>query len=122
MNLLVGYLLLHREKAGQTSLVLYFVAMSLHFMASDYGMRGLSEAYDRRGRRVISGAVALGWVLGLFIDLPPAGIGFLFAFLAGGIKLNTLKTELPENRSSRFGAFPGRRRPLLCHHAGRARI
>ena len=29
----------------------------------------------------------------------------LFAFLAGGVVLNVMKEELPEERQSRFGAF-----------------
>ena len=31
--------------------------------------------------------------------------GFLFAFLAGGVTLNVLKEELPEERQSRFWPF-----------------
>lgn len=31
----------------------------------------------------------------------------LFAFLAGGVILNVLKEELPEERESRFSAFAG---------------
>lgn len=108
LNLLVGYLLLHREETGPASLAIYFVAMALHFLTSDYGMRlDHSEAYRKRGRWVISAAVALGWLLGLVIELPPVGVGFLFAFLAGGIMLNTLKEELPEDRASRFLPFLG---------------
>jgi zinc transporter ZupT len=36
---------------------------------------------------------------------PPQFIGLLFAFLAGGIVLNVLKEELPEDRESQFWAF-----------------
>ena len=32
-------------------------------------------------------------------------IGLLFAFLAGGVVLNVLKEELPEDRQSRFLPF-----------------
>ena len=88
------------------SLALYFGAMALHFMTVDHGMRGdHSEAYDRHGRWVISAAVAAGWVLGMLTTVPPVGVGFLFAFLAGGIVLNTLKEELPQERESKLWPF-----------------
>ena len=108
LNLLIGYLLLHREDTGWASLALYFGAMSLHFMTVDHGMRGdHREAYERRGRWVISAAVAAGWLLGVLVTVPPVGVGFLFAFLAGGIVLNTLKEELPQERESRLWPFLG---------------
>ncbi|WP_338241017.1 hypothetical protein [Aurantiacibacter hainanensis] len=105
-NALIGYLLLHREEAGGWSLALYFVAMGLHFFTADFGMRqDHREAYDGMGRWVISAAVIAGWVAGLAVDLSPVLIGFLFAFLAGGIILNVLKEELPEERQSFFLPF-----------------
>lgn len=108
LNLLVGYLLLHREETGPWSLGLYFVAMALHFLTSDYGMRiDHPEAYEKRGRWVLAASVVIGWALGLAVSLPLVAVGFLFAFLAGGIILNTLKEELPEDRSSRFLPFLG---------------
>ncbi len=105
-NALIGYLLLHREEAGPWSLGLYFVAMSLHFLTADFGMRqDHRQAYDRLARWVISAAVVGGWVLGIFVELSPVLIGCLFAFLAGGIILNVLKEELPEERQSYFMPF-----------------
>ncbi|MDT0574830.1 hypothetical protein RM533_01380 [Croceicoccus sp. F390] len=108
LNLLVGYLLLHRDQSGLSSLILYFVAMTLHFVTSDFGMRNDHvEAYQARGRWVITAAVVTGWLIGLAWTVPPVMIGFLFAFLAGGITLNVLKEELPEDRQSRFAPFIG---------------
>lgn len=105
-NVLVGYLLLHREERGVWSLVIYAVAMGLHFVTNDYGLRqDRKEQYDARDRWSIAAAVLLGWGLGLFASLPPIVIGFLFAFLAGAMVLNVLKEELPEERRSRFWPF-----------------
>jgi hypothetical protein len=39
------------------------------------------------------------------IQLPQHALSVPFAILAGGIVLNVLKEELPEERQSRFGAF-----------------
>ena len=43
--------------------------------------------------------------MGLATTLHPVAIGALFAILGGGVVLNVLKEELPENRESRFWAF-----------------
>ncbi|RYH02585.1 hypothetical protein EU805_08145 [Salipiger sp. IMCC34102] len=105
-NVLIGYLLLHREETGLWSLFIYFVAMGLHFVTNDFGMRDdHRDLYDRRGRWFIAAAVLIGWTLGVTISVSEIVIGFLFAFLAGGVVLNVLKEELPEERKSRFLPF-----------------
>lgn len=105
-NLLVGYLLLHREQPGLMSLLIFAVAMSLHFVVNDYGLReDQQEQYEAFGRWAIAVAVLTGWLLGALVSLPEVVIGFLFAFLAGGVVLNVLKEELPEERESRFLPF-----------------
>ena len=57
------------------------------------------------GRWVIAGSVLFGWVLAVFVSLPQIIIGFVFAFLAGGVILKVLKEELPEERRSKFRPF-----------------
>ena len=107
-NLIIGYLLLHREAAGLGSLLIYGVAMSLHFVANDFGLRkDHRERYDRVARWVLAAAVMGGWGLGTFAKLPEVSIALLFAFLAGAIVLNVLKEELPEERESRLWPFVG---------------
>lgn len=50
-NILIGYLLLHREDAGTASLLLYGGAMAFHFLSSGYGMRlDHRAAYDGTAR------------------------------------------------------------------------
>ena len=105
-NLLIGYLLLHREETGAWSLAAYFVAMALHFVTSDFGLRlDHQQRYDRVVRWVLVAAVLIGWGLGAATTIPPVAIGFAFAFLAGAVVLNVLKEELPEHRQSRFWPF-----------------
>ncbi len=108
LNLLIGYLLVHREEAGPWALGLYFSAIGLHFLTADFGMRQHHpEPYDRWGGPVLAAAVVAGWGLGLFITLPSAAIAGLFAFLAGNIVLGVLKEELPDERQSFFLPFAG---------------
>jgi hypothetical protein len=105
-NALIGYLLVHREESGFFNLLLFFVAMAMHFIVNDFGLReNHKKPYDGVGRWVLSSAVIMGWVIGTHTEIHQAAIAVLFAFLAGGIVLNILKEELPEERESRFWAF-----------------
>lgn len=105
-NLIVGYLLLHREESGLRSLRWYFIAMALHFVVNDFGLREHHKgSYHSTGRWFLAAAVLAGWGLGLVVEVSETLLNLLFAFLAGGVVLNVLKEELPEERKSSFWAF-----------------
>ncbi len=105
-NVLIGYLLVHREETDLRGLLVYAVAMGLHFVVNDQGLREQhGQAYDRAGRWLLAVAPLLGWGLGVVLEVPSLALSALFAFLAGGVVLNVLKEELPEERESRFSAF-----------------
>lgn len=92
---------------GDVAVLLTFaVAMALHFLVTDYGLReDFRHGWMRTGRWVLSGAVMIGWALGATIALPEIAILGAIALLGGGVILNVLKEELPEERQSRFGAL-----------------
>lgn len=105
-NALIGYLLVHREDENLRGLYFYAIAMGLHFLVNDYGLRhDHKNTYRRMGRWILSAAIVIGWVMGLATQISDAATGALFAFLAGGVILNVLKEELPEERASRFVPF-----------------
>jgi zinc transporter ZupT len=105
-NAMLSYLLLHREDQTHLGLLLYFVAIGLHLATTDFGLRQHAPAaYDRVARWVLCAAVLAGWLPGLLFEVAEPVVAMLFAFLAGGIVLNVLKEELPEDRQSRFSAF-----------------
>lgn len=105
-NALIGYLLLHRENADWGSLLIFAIAMALHFLVNDFGLReDHKKSYDRTGRWILAAAIIVGWVIGTATAIHEAAIAVLFAFLAGGVTLNVLKEELPEERQSHFGSF-----------------
>lgn len=107
-NVLIGYLLVNREEPDLRGLVLYAAAMSLHFIVNDRALdEHHGELYRRIGRWLLAGGVTLGWAIGLLVALPENVLAYLFAFLAGGIVMNVMKEELPEERESRFSAFVG---------------
>ncbi|WP_433628488.1 hypothetical protein [Halomicrococcus sp. NG-SE-24] len=105
-NALIGYLLVHRERPGVESLLLFATAMALHFVVNDFGLRDHHhEAYDRLGRWILAVGVVAGWALGSATVVGELAVNTLFAFLAGSIVLNVIKEELPEDRDSRVWSF-----------------
>lgn len=105
-NALIGYLLLHREQPGLRSLAFFAVAMALHFLVTDFGLTEDHQArYRRTGRWVLVAAVFAGLAAGAATEIPAAALAVLVAFLAGGVILNVLKEEVPNERRSRFWAF-----------------
>lgn len=102
-NILIGYLLVRSER---DNLLLYGLAMGLHFLVNDQGLRAHHQhRYDDVGRWLLAAAVMAGWLLGVQVGLGPTAVNLLIAALSGGVVLNVLKEELPEQRESRFWAF-----------------
>lgn len=105
-NALIGYLLVHREEENKRGLLLFFIAMALHFLVNDFGLRqDHKKTYQRIGRWALAVAILAGWLIGLATDVNRMVVDVLFSFIAGGIILNVLKEELPEERQSRFAPF-----------------
>lgn len=101
-NAVIGYLLVRRE----SGMLLFAIAMGLHFVVNDHGLRhDHGAAYHRYGRWLVSAGVVGGAVVALVSKVAPPVVGLLLAFIGGGTILNVLKEELPEERQSRFGAF-----------------
>ncbi len=105
-NAIIGYVLLHREDPALDLLLLYAFAMGLHFFVNDYGLRQeYPRLYHDTGRWVLAGAVVAGCVVSAFVELSEPVIVGMIAFLGGGVVLNVLKEELPDDRQSRFWPF-----------------
>jgi hypothetical protein len=105
-NALIGYLLIERMTASLTALVAFTIAIGLHQFVNDYGLSDHHrEEYAHEGRWILTASVLGGWTIGLLVDLPPATIALVLAFVSGAIVLNVLKEELPAYREGRFTAF-----------------
>lgn len=105
-NGVIGYLLVREEYEDAWGMTLFFIAMGVHFMTNDKALRAThSEDYDRYGRWLLAAAILIGWGIGAFADVHEWIISVLTAFLAGGVILNVLKEELPEERESSLLAF-----------------
>lgn len=105
-NFSIGYVLAESEFDTAWAMTLYFLALGIHFVTVDQGLRHHHrQQYDRRGRLWLSLAVLAGWGVGVFSALHEVTLSMIVAFLAGGIILNVMKEELPEERDSSFRAF-----------------
>ncbi|MFW5652466.1 MAG: hypothetical protein ACOC0P_00330 [Planctomycetota bacterium] len=105
-NVLIGYLLLDRQESGMIPLLLFGIAMALHFIVIDHGLREHHRhRYQRIGRWILTAGVITGFLVSLIYTAPRWAVALVFAIVAGGVILNVIKEELPKERESRFWAF-----------------
>lgn len=105
-NALIGYLIVERLPHGGMALLWYTLAMSLHFVVSDFSLRNHhADVYDRYGRWILAGSVVVGFAVSLVTHVSEPLLAVITSFLAGGVILNVMKEELPEEKETRFGAF-----------------
>lgn len=105
-NTLIGYLLVHRDEHGPAVLALFAGAMGLHFLVTDHGLHEhFQDRYHDVGRWLLSIAILVGWAIGQLVPVSETVLHVLFALLAGGVILNVMKEELPEQDDSRITPF-----------------
>ncbi|TAA72645.1 hypothetical protein D2909_05620 [Planococcus salinarum] len=105
-NSLIGYLLVHDQFANRWGMFFYFVAMGLHFITIDKSLRSTHKKdYDKYGRWLLTTAIIIGWLVGILTEVGELVVSLLVALLAGGVILNVMKEELPEERESSFLSF-----------------
>jgi hypothetical protein len=93
---LIGYLVTMQAVLNRPVLLIT-VALSAHFFGTDID---LSERYNalfiKRGSFVLSIAVIAGMLIAVFLPVNGLVYSAGFSFLAGGILINTLRTEIPD--------------------------
>ena len=105
-NFIIGYLLPRGYAANDLRLLYYTVAMTFHFAVTDYGLYDhYKQRYSRGGRWLLILALLAGWGVGRITDLPKIYLAVIFSFVGGGVIMNVLKEELPEERRSSLPAF-----------------
>jgi hypothetical protein len=106
---LVSYLMVRDAEYGVLSLLLYLIAMGLHFVVVDHSLREQhGDAYDRRGRWFLAVAVLLGGFSAKVTVLPEQTVLTLLGLVAGGVISNNTLMELSrENEGSFFPFFAG---------------
>ena len=105
-NAVIGYLLLRGDLDDGMQLVLYTLALGVHFVINDFALsEHHRDAYRHFARWILAGAVVVGWALGAATDVSERVIAVIVAFIAGGVILNVLKEELPGERLAQFWPF-----------------
>ncbi len=103
---LIGYLVIERAEHGVLPLVAYTFAMAVHFLIVDHALEEEhGRAYRAWGRRLLAASVLVGWLIGVVTPLSEVAIARLFAVLAGGVVITSLRAELPNDREGRFWPF-----------------
>ena len=103
---LIGYLVIERAEHGAIALVLYTIAMAVHFLIVDHSFsEGHGRAYGPGARWILAASVVVGWLISLATPLSETVVARLFAVLAGGMVITSLRSELPDDRNGRFWPF-----------------
>jgi hypothetical protein len=103
---LVTYTLVRGPERTSTFVVLYAVAMGLHFLSLERSLvEEHEELYHRPGRQILAGAVLAGWACGVLFGLSRPVILTATGFIAGSVVMNNLIAELPGDRNGRYWPF-----------------
>ncbi len=103
---LITYLLGFQLREGAVPVVLYVIAMSLHFILVDYYLlMEYGAIYKKAGKNVIALAPIAGWVCYRMVTISLPLVLTLASFVAGAVIMNTMIIELPKREESKFWAF-----------------
>ena len=103
---LIGYLLVERAERGGIALAVYVAAMAVHFIVVNHSLtEEHGDVYRRHGHWVLAASVLAGWALASAIELSDLAFARMFALLAGGVVITSLRAELPDDREGRFWPF-----------------
>jgi hypothetical protein len=103
---LIGYLLVERAERGTESIVLYALAMGIHFLIVNHALaEEHGTVYRRHGHLWLAAGVLAGWAAAALLPIDEATFARLFALLAGGVVITSLRSELPDERTGRFWPF-----------------
>lgn len=105
-NVLIGYLLQELSSDNIGAYIVYFIVFSFHFIANNRILHLTHEdLYTRAGRWILAISVLIGWILYELTHASDLTLAFMSSFLTGGVVLNILNDELPEEKKSSFPAF-----------------
>ncbi len=101
-NFLIGYILAEQASIRPEPILLFGVAMAIHFAGIDGLFREhFPKLADRAGRYLFAAGLMAGWASGIVFTISPAWLIACYAFLAGGIIVVATIYELPEIQSPR---------------------
>jgi hypothetical protein len=105
-NFLVGYAVVDKNNLEVQPLILFTIAIALHYFMNDYSLSmAHGNEYRQHGRWVLIMSLFLGWLTGVWIELSETGVALVSAFIGGGVIMNVTRHELSEEKPNSLGAF-----------------
>jgi hypothetical protein len=105
-TVLIGDLLVERAGRGPLPLMIYALAMAVHFVIVGHTLsERFRGPYARWGRWVLAASVIAGWALGATAQISEVTFARLFAVLAGGVVITSVQGELQGTRQGRLWPF-----------------
>ncbi len=105
-NFLVGYAVVDKDNPEVQPLVLFTIAMGLHYFMNDYSLCAAhGDEYRRSGKWCLIASLFFGWFIGVWVELSTMAIALVSAFIGGGVIMNVTRHELPEENPNSLGAF-----------------
>ncbi len=106
-NFLIGYLLSEQLTHRPEPVMLFALAIAIHFAGVDCLLREhYPILYDRTARFIFIAGIYAGWAIGVLVEVPNTTLAFFYSFLAGGIIAVATVYELPGIQSWRqYRAF-----------------
>jgi hypothetical protein len=105
---LVGYAVGSSQDSAAQPVVLFVIAMGLHYLVVDHGIATrYALTYRRIGRFVVSGAILAGGIAGIVSTAPASALALALALIAGAVILETFRHEIPNVGSASLAAFGG---------------
>ena len=92
----IGYLIADQPDHRREPVVIFTLAMVIHMAGLGYTIRSsIADVDDRHLRTIFAGAVVVGWIVGVAIDVPYYIVALMFSFASGAILAITTIYELP---------------------------
>lgn len=105
-NFLVGYAVADKNNPEVRPLLLFTIAMALHYFANDFSLsKAQGKDYIQYGRWLLIASLFLGWLASLCFTLSPVAIALVSAFIGGGVIMNVIRHELPKENPHSLGSF-----------------
>jgi hypothetical protein len=103
---LISYLMVRGIDEQSVPILIYGIAMGLHFFSMDHSLHNeYGSMYDKFGKWILAGAVLTGWVCGTLTEFPKTVVITMLGLVSGGVVMNSMIMELPEEKDGRFLPF-----------------
>lgn len=105
-NILIGYAVVDIDNPEVRPLVLFTIAIALHYFVNDYSLtENFKDQYDRVAKWILIASLFLGWSIGLLFELSTTAVALISAFIGGGVIMNVTRHELPDEHQGSLACF-----------------